>query len=447
MKQIILIFLWLFWSITQIYAQNSIQFNKVYWADTMNILSSTVLPIQDGYIVAGGYSHVNKFIYIRKIDLWGETEWFKVLDSGLDVGATPESDNIIKTSDGHFLLVYSKYESVGSTDRDIQMVKFDEFGEIIFQKEFDNPYNTIAVQTLETNDLGFIMVGATHSGANTDTTRYYLQKTDSLGNFEWEQTYLLESSSVAFSVQQTWDLGYIISGFGFSYETNHDIYVVRTNHLGEVIWERNYGGPDSDCAGRLVRLDAFSYLITSCQEVDGIDKMYHLKIDDNGEVLWERVYNEFAEYTALQTTAVIKPDFGYIGAAFTFNELGNPSNIIMDFDANGNINWQKEITIDPHQEVYLKDIEATADGGYVLAGYQFWEAPQKGWILKIDGEGNTCEPADCDTIIVQDVVPSVPILAQNNPYHIHLSPNPASEVVTVYYELPMEFPFGDFALI
>jgi hypothetical protein len=68
----------LLFSTTRLIAQtdNFTYFNKVFEADTMNMLSQVVRPIEDGYLVIGGYTTLtNQAIYIMKLSLMGEFEF------------------------------------------------------------------------------------------------------------------------------------------------------------------------------------------------------------------------------------------------------------------------------------------------------------------------------------------------------------------------------------
>ena len=113
----------------------------------------------------------------------------------------------------------------------------------------------------------------------------------------------------------------------------------------------------------------------------------------------------------------------------------------MQFTPAGEIEWTRQITIDPNAPVYLKDMEPTPDGGYVLAGYQYSPAPQKSWVLKIDASGNTCEPADCDsTALIDTAAPLPPGNVGRSPFTVKLSPNPAGELTYLTHNLPAQYP-------
>ena len=144
----------------------------------------------------------------------------------------------IKTTDGNFALTYSKSKP---NEMDIKLMKFDENGYVLWSETYGDGANEAITQVMETNDGGFAMTGfKQYSG---QIARYYLLKVNTSGIFEWDRSYdTFGEGAIAFSVQQTHDDGYILGGYAFSPDTDYDMYVIRTNANGGVIWERNWGG-------------------------------------------------------------------------------------------------------------------------------------------------------------------------------------------------------------
>ncbi|MBL7784338.1 MAG: T9SS type A sorting domain-containing protein, partial [Chitinophagales bacterium] len=79
-------------------------------------------------------------------------------------------------------------------------------------------------------------------------------------------------------------------------------------------------------------------------------------------------------------------------------------------------------------EAYIKDLQRTPDGGYVMAGYQYSPMPQKGWVLKMDADFNTCSFSGCDSTVYVGVGEE-PILPLGDRFRV--SPNPAQDYFTI----------------
>ncbi len=447
---------------------NFVYFNKVYWhPDTMQILSQVVRPIDDGYLVIGGYTTLNnKALYVMKLDLNGELIWFKHLDEGENIKGIGDGKYLLN-NDNDFVIVYAKQKPDGGNESHI--IKFTESGAILWHKVNipENGSHTMH-HLISTVDGGYAMVGTRQLAG--DTTRYCLIKTDGAGNFEWDKTYMLDNSSVAFSIQETpWDGGFIIGGYAYNTTTgtgNYDAWVIKTNYLGDTLWTRTYGDPaGNDCAAFVIPLTTLQeyffegkpieYLLTGCVTISEENFMYLAKLDEFGEIIWEKKYNSLGGYnpSGIQTYPIIVrsssvvQDRSFLGA-FLSKPEGWQQNRIIKFYYNGTIAWHKAITCNPDAHIYIKDMQPTPDGGYVLAGYQYSPSPQKGWVLKIDAQGNTCSPVGCDSTVVVSAVEAGGLPDKTHISLVQLNPNPVKDggVLTLSHQLPAEFPVAQFTL-
>jgi hypothetical protein len=122
------------------------------------------------------------------------------------------------------------------------------YAQITFEKTYGGAGYDKAFSAQETSDGGFIVAGFTSSfGAGEYDV--YLIKTDSLGDTLWTRTYGDSTSNHGYSVQQTSDGGYIIAGETYDLNTDrYDVYLVKTDSLGDTLWTKIYGGTENDAA-------------------------------------------------------------------------------------------------------------------------------------------------------------------------------------------------------
>lgn len=222
-------------------AHTQIYFNKIFQTDTTNILTRAVLPTNDGYLDVGGYATTTEVpIYLRKLDSMGNMKWMVFYEYDDQSAQVDAGSQFIETNDGNYIILYGEvhYEQ---NEVDIRLLKVDKDGVPLWNRKFTNPDATeIPKAVIQTSDGGYAITGLQQFPE--DTARYYLLKADSNGNFEWDATYKLDDSSIAFSVAQTEDGGFLIGGAGFSYETDYDMYIVRTDAVGNQLWDMNLGG-------------------------------------------------------------------------------------------------------------------------------------------------------------------------------------------------------------
>ena len=111
----------------------------------------------------------------------------------------------------------------------------------------------------QTNDGGYIVAGQSSSidgdvsgnhGASVD---YWVVKISSLGAIEWQKSLGGTGQDAAFSIKQTTDGGYIVTGESDSNDGdvsgNHgsqDIWVVKLNITGAIEWQKSLGGTESE---------------------------------------------------------------------------------------------------------------------------------------------------------------------------------------------------------
>ncbi|MEZ4885497.1 MAG: T9SS type A sorting domain-containing protein [Chitinophagales bacterium] len=450
-----ILFLWLLaFQIGYSQNQDFSYFNKVYGADTMNILSMVCKPLPNGdYFVLGGYTSINQshILYLRKIDSLGKSIWLKSIDSGENAAVIENGQEALISKDNHLVLTFYKQNSLNTDDFSIHLLKLDTEGNIVWKQVYHNGIINTVNHLIETHDNGFVIIGTEGTSSSEDGFCYVL-RTDNLGNTIWKQTYQLDGHTLGLSIEQTHDNGFIFSGTGETTGMDYDMFVIKTDSLGNEEWRNTYGGEEQEGYSYVKLLTSKSeyeqagkmeyLLIGEDKPIQSDDDLYIAKLDDRGTVIWEKRYDDFDDikhpYPYFQTMPVLESDKGFkIMANYRgVNEQGVIVRIpvLMDFDSNGNVNWQKVMSMDIESKVHVRDLQATPDGGYIMAGFKSSPAPQQSWIVKVDADGNTCWVADCDsTVLITNI--EEPSISPSS-FSLSLFPNPASEQVEVVYQLP-----------
>jgi len=158
---------------------------------------------------------------------------------------------------------------------------------------------------------GFIVAGST-SSFGMGSFDGYLIRINEDGDTLWSRTYGGPLSHEFQEIVQAPDSGYVIVGstssFGFGAS---DIFVVKTNSLGDTIWTRTFGTELNDYGRSVDRVPSGGYVVAAiCGDSTYSEKAYLIRINDDGDTLWTKVINP--DVTSRANSVVSLSDSGFI---------------------------------------------------------------------------------------------------------------------------------------
>ncbi|MDD5067061.1 MAG: hypothetical protein PHF84_08445 [bacterium] len=244
-----------------------------------------------------------------------------------------------------------------------------------------------AVQTKKNG--GYILGGYTFSKGKGESDGWVLNLNER-GDVTWERTYGTEGEEKIHDIQQTREGGYVFCGMSCNDpKQGPDMWIVKIDQKGDVTWEKLYGRPGNDMAYSVRQTRDSSYIIAGSTEArPGFSTdFWIIKLDANGNFLWEKIYGgkSYEEAYCIQQTA----EGGYIAAGSTQSKGEGGFDLwVLKLDQSGMITWEK--TFGGANTDEGRSICQTSDKGYVVAGYNDSKAGgfRDAWILKLDGSGN-----------------------------------------------------------
>jgi len=270
------------------YSSGNPQWQKTFGGSYSDSAYSVQQTTDGGYIIAGYIYSFTTFwgldVYLIKTDSAGNSLWQKTIGgSKSDYGCSVQ-----QTSDGGFIIA-GYTNSFGAGGYDVYLIKTDSSGNSQWQKTFGGSGDDYGYSVQQTTDGGFIIAGSTESfGAGKNDV--YLIKTDSAGNLIWQKTFGVSDDDKGYSVQQTSDGGYIIAGetnsFGAGY---NDVYLIKTDSAGNLLWQKTFGGNEYDSAGSVQQTSDVGYIIAGYTYSFGAGSsdVYLIKVCSDGYPRWD----------------------------------------------------------------------------------------------------------------------------------------------------------------
>ena len=338
---------------------------------------------------AGGYD-----VYLIKLNSNGDTLWTKTYG-----GSNDEYGNSVKqTPDGGYIIAGNS-TSFGANGQDVYLLKTDSIGNVSWSKLFGGAGTDYGNTVLLTSDGGYLVGGTTQNlgAGNYDA---YLIKTDANGNALWTKTYGGSFEENGNFVQQTSDNGYILIGITQSFGAGGvDIYAVKTNANGDTLWTKTYGGALDDFGFSIMQTADNGYIISGATNSFGAGSFDCLlmKTDSNGLAQWTKTYGGTDWENGYSMTQTADDGFIVVGQSYSF---GVASDVyVIRTDAAGDTLWTK--TYGGSGYDYENCVLKTSDGGYLIsASEESFGANRNMYLIKTDSAGTSnCNEGGTTTIV------------------------------------------------
>jgi len=187
---------------------------------------------------------------------------------------------------------------------------------------------------------GFLIGGHTKSfGNGNDKYDMYLIRTDEMGNILWTKTYGGELNEQTSSLKQTQDGGFILSGYTSSWgQGGSEGYIVRVDRNGDTLWTKYYGGYtwDQFSCGIPTRDQGFIFTGYSSVYLMG-DQVFVVKTDANGDTIWTQKeggdHQDYGKYI-IQTS-----DDAFASLGHTWSQGNESMGYLVRLKENGHVSW------------------------------------------------------------------------------------------------------------
>ncbi|MFC1593319.1 T9SS type A sorting domain-containing protein [Candidatus Neomarinimicrobiota bacterium] len=284
--------------VSDIYIVKTDQFGEIEWTniiedeDNSEKARAVVLTDDGHYMVLGetGEDSDGDLDYLLlKLDGDGNEVWREQFGGNKDDNAT----SLVKT-DGGYLLVGDSGSFSDDTNKDIYIVKVDLSGNKQWDKTYGGSEGESASEVINTTDGGFAIVGKTNSKGAGDQD-IWLLKLYSNGNLHWDKTYGGSDRDGGSDVAELPGGGYAITGYAIGFASNtRDMFLVKTDSLGNELWNSAFGDAINDNASNVIIVDDGIIIAgnVDVRQVGSIEysDIWLIKTDFVGNKIWQKEF-------------------------------------------------------------------------------------------------------------------------------------------------------------
>ena len=299
----------------------NIEWQKTYGGSFDDVLLKIKILDGGGYI-ATGYTtsndvdvsglHGGDDIWFIRLDNAGNILWQKCYGGSLN--EFPET--ILQTAAGGFIIfghttstdgdVIGLHPGIGHLG-DVWIVNLDGTGNILWQRCYGGSDGESAGKIEQTPDGGYIF--ASYSSSNDGDVSgnlngdFWLVRINSSGNIIWQKCFGGNQGETPYGLVQVED-GYVLAGISLSDDgQNHnhgngDVWVLKTDLNGNLLWQKFYGGTEFESANTIIRARDGGFFIAgiskssdgnSCKNF-GEEDYWIIKLNSSGNLEWQKSF-------------------------------------------------------------------------------------------------------------------------------------------------------------
>lgn len=244
-----------------------------------NDYSVNIIKTSDSNILMSGWSGTDSVasgdINLFKLDYNGNTLWTKTYTN-------PEyqfARHLLETKNGEYLITGGIKE--GENPSELYLLKVDADGTKLWDRKIGPASGKNGLSAIEVSNGDLVICGF-NTAEESENRQLLLVKTDNLGNTIWEKEFGNdETSEIGYSIKQNIDGSYTITG---SYDSTgmhmEDIILLQTDQDGNQVWFKKFGGPETDRGMNLIKDSNDDNLITG--DFNRFDNIFLTRTDNNG---------------------------------------------------------------------------------------------------------------------------------------------------------------------
>jgi tetratricopeptide (TPR) repeat protein len=266
----------------------------------------------------------------------------------------------------------------------------------VFAKSIGGKGYEEARKIISTRDGNWVCLGRTTS-KTTGNSDVYLVKINSSGSVLWEKNYGGKEEEQGCSLVELADGGFILAGYSDTADdsdspSNKNIYLVRCDASGNKIWDKHIGSSQTieEAKAIMATKDGNFFVLGNSMNLntkpneEPNNDIILLKINEKGELLWQKSYGTASNDEANGFTST-EEGLVIVGAT---EDKGRWDMYLLALDDQGNELWSK--IHGGGEKDTGNDIIRDRDGNFIVSGLTYSYATSGShdlWAIKLSPKG------------------------------------------------------------
>ncbi len=317
-------------------------------------------------------------LWLVRVDENGTQLWNRTYTNQESSG-----NSLVECSSGGFAIAGSLQFS-NPSHMEMLFIRTDENGNHLWNRTYCGPQSANCFDMIECSDGGFALLGWSNIGEDYD---FSLVRIDANGNLLWNQTYGFNGREYPgfHGLAQCSDSGFVMAGNTLSFDSDSQVYFVRTDSNGYELWNRTLGNPGWETATSILTVGSeFQILAHRVDSSQQLSTPWVIRTDADGIVIWDRTYSDGSRI-GIAESMVGCSNGGFVLAGYGMDlstQIGGAW--LLRIDDNSNLLWDQLYDRSDRDEVFA--VIECSDGGFALAGQtevNWTEGDFDFWLLRV----------------------------------------------------------------
>jgi len=297
--------------------------DKTFGGSEEDRVSSIAPLLEGGYMVVGSsesQSSGEDDLWVVKLDVEGSIVWEKKFGGRYD----DRGEEIYAFPDGRTLIVGS--QKLGKNSKAGWMLMLSSKGQVVWEKQFTNR-KFVRIKTISYLSENRFLIAGNFGDKEYGDSRAWWMHIDELGNIITSNSFDNPSTTISEVVTLADGSAVVVGSTNFQTAGKYDIWVMKMDAEGEVIWQRSYGREGQEYGDSVAILpDGHYFVVGTINKANKRkDDIWSLRLTQTGDKIWEQAFGS-DEYEGTESIISL-PDGAVVIAGSTID--GAKKNVLV----------------------------------------------------------------------------------------------------------------------